>query len=79
MWTPHAVYHALGETVAARTLSYRKLFAGHLDDHILTQIRDASNKGLALGNDRFKEEIESLSGRRVIALKRGPKPKNEKL
>jgi len=29
----------------------------------LNTIRKASNKGLALGTDRFKQEIEALSGR----------------
>lgn len=77
MWSPHEVYRALGGTVASRTKHYRELFSGYLDDNIVTQIRAAANKGLALGNDRFKEEIELLSGRRVTPLKRGPKPKNE--
>lgn len=42
---------------------------------MLTQIRTASNSGMILGNDRFKQEIEALTGRRVTPLKRGPKPK----
>jgi putative transposase len=29
---------------------------------------------MALGNDRFKEEIEKLTGRRVTPRKRGRKP-----
>jgi hypothetical protein len=41
----------------------------------LTQIRDSTNMGLALGGDRFKYEIEQQTGRRVHSLKRGPKPK----
>ena len=77
MWTPHQVYQKLGKTALERSEAYRALFAGHLDGNVLTRIRSATNKGLALGNDRFKEEIESLSGRRVTSLKRGPKPYKE--
>jgi putative transposase len=42
---------------------------------LITRIRESTNMGLALGNDRFKQEIEKLTGRRVRSLKRGPKPK----
>lgn len=46
-----------------------------LDDVLIGEIRNASNKGLALGNNRFKQEVEKLTGRRLTELKRGPKPK----
>ncbi|MGM0656382.1 MAG: hypothetical protein ACQETR_13845 [Thermodesulfobacteriota bacterium] len=32
---------------------------------VLEQIRKATNKGMIVGNDRFREEIEALTGRRV--------------
>jgi putative transposase len=51
------------------------LFDGHIEKALLTQIRQSTNKGMALGNKRFKQEIERLSGRRVTELKRGPKKK----
>ena len=38
---------------------------------MLEAIRDATNKGLALGNERFEEEVESLTGRRMTAKKKG--------
>lgn len=75
MWTSHYLYQRLGNTVVERATVYRALFVGHIDTVVLTQIRQASNKGMALGGDRFKEEVERLSGRRVTPLKRGPKPK----
>ena len=62
---------------AERAAAYRALFTGHLDTPLLAQIRHASNSGLALGNERFKEEVERLSGRRVELLKRGPKAKKK--
>ena len=73
LWTPHRIYQQLGKTVDERTLVYRELFLAHLDQTVLTKIRTASNQGMALGNDRFKQEVESLAGRRVTSLKRGPK------
>lgn len=73
MWSPHAVYLSLGRTKEERAKAYRRLFDGHLDSAIVGEIREASNKGMVLGSEKFKNEIESLSGRRVRPLKRGPK------
>ncbi len=75
--TPHPVYQGLGKTVEQRTKAYRDLFRGHLGVEEIGRIRDACNAGLALGSDKFKAEVEALSGRRVKPLKRGPKPKQE--
>jgi putative transposase len=41
---------------------------------LISDIRDALNTGLVLGNDRFREEVEQLTGQRQQHLKRGPKP-----
>ena len=78
MCTPHPIYLSLGNNIPARLYAYRDLFKAHIDDDIAL-IREATNKGLAVGNDRFKKEIELLSGRRVTEKKRGPRPrvKNE--
>jgi len=73
--TAHPVYTRLGSTSEKRAFAYRELFRGHLDEKIISEIRHASNKGMALGNERFKQEVEALTGRRVTELKRGPKPK----
>jgi len=72
---PHGAYLALGETEADRCAAYRRLFAGHLDDTLLGNIRNSVNKGMALGSERFLDEIELLSGQRVRSVKRGPKPR----
>jgi putative transposase len=74
LWHPHPIYQSLGRTDVERASAYRELFASQLDPDILTRIRHASNQGMVLGNDKFKEEIERLIGRRVKAMKRGPKP-----
>ena len=75
VWTPHSLYQQLGKSRAERIAAYRELFRGQIDARILNQVRQATNQGMALGNDRFKQEVESLSGRRVATLKRGPKRK----
>ena len=69
--TPHAVYLALGKDANERQASYRELFKHHVDGKLLEDIRLAVNKCMALGSERFKTEIESLSGRRMTAKKMG--------
>jgi hypothetical protein len=36
---------------------------------------NAANTGLVLGNEKFRKEVEQLTGQRQHHLKRGPKPK----
>ncbi len=50
---------------------YRDFFKSHVEGGQLKQIRTAVNKGLALGNERFKDEVEALYGRRVRPEKMG--------
>jgi putative transposase len=75
MWRPHPEYLALGATRQSQQSAYRKLFADHLSNEQITEIRHAVNTGLVLGNDRFRAEAEQLTGQRQYHLKRGPKPK----
>ena len=72
-WKPHSVYLALAPNTQERLTAYRALFRGRLQDSELDIIRQATNKGLAIGNDRFRQDVEKLSGRRVTEMKRGPK------
>ena len=69
--TPHSEYLALGKDPAECKNNYRSLFSQHVEGELLTEIRTKTNKGLALGNERFKEEIELLTGMRVREKKRG--------
>ncbi|WP_205623747.1 hypothetical protein [Desulfogranum japonicum] len=69
--TSHPEYLALGKTAKKRKKAYLDVFRNHLGDDLVEDIRSMTNKGLALGNSRFKGEIEALTGRRVIAKKRG--------
>ncbi|MGD2130989.1 MAG: transposase, partial [Lysobacterales bacterium] len=78
MWTPHSEYRALGSTKSLRMAAYRRLFDSELDKGTIKEIRKALNTGLVLGNERFRNEIEQLTGQRQQHLKRGPKPKTQR-
>jgi putative transposase len=69
--TPHPEYLNLGGDSDKRRENYRELFKHHFSDTVLEQIRKATNKGMIVGNDRFREEIEALTGRRLKEKKRG--------
>ena len=71
MHAPHKEYFALGKTDSVRQSAYRELFRAHVDKGLIQDIRLAVNKGFALGNDRFKDEIERLCNRRVRPGKMG--------
>ena len=45
----------------ARQLS---LFLSHIEGQLVEAIRVNSNKGIAIGNEQFKQEIKALTGRR---------------
>lgn len=76
LWRPHEVYMRLGRSELERLASYRALFTVHLDDALLANIRASTHKGLALGSDRFKDQVAALTGRRVTPGKRGPKKRD---
>ena len=69
--TPHEEYLKLGKDRAEQSANYRALFDTRLQSVLMTEIRDALNSGLALGNESFKEKIERLYGRRVRQAKMG--------
>lgn len=69
--SPHERYIALAEDPGERQSSYRDLFKAHIDDKTLTEIRHSTQKGWALGSERFKDEIECLIKRRTRPLSRG--------
>jgi hypothetical protein len=41
---------------------------------LLIEVRNALNKGLALGTETFRNEVEAISDHRLRHLKPGPKP-----
>ena len=68
---PHYEYLQLGDDSVDRQRNYRELFAHEVEGELLTEIRDSTHKGMAIGNERFKDELESLTGRRLKPGKRG--------
>lgn len=69
--TPHARYVALGRTAEARCEAYRALFKSSLGDAELNDLRAAWQTGTPLGNERFKEKVETKLGVRVGYATRG--------
>lgn len=68
---PHSCYLALAESEAERQQAYRDMFQGEVNEALLTDIRSAAKSGMALGNDRFKQEVADLTGRRQQMGQRG--------
>jgi putative transposase len=69
--TPHVIYKGLGKNDEERRTSYRTLFASHVDEKLLDDIRKATNKGLALGNEHFIADVQAMTGKRMVEGKRG--------
>lgn len=67
----HPVYLALGETPSVRQQNYRSLAEDNLDDATLETIRNATNKGWPLGDEKFKNNLEAALKRRLRPLPRG--------
>ena len=75
--TPHPLYLRLGNDTAIRLIEYQKLFNIILLNEKLDEIRTTTHKGMAIGSNKFKLEIERLTGRRMTEGKRG-RPKKLK-
>ena len=73
--TPHESYLALGRNPTERQQAYQALFRYQVDSEFLESIRAATNKGLAIGSEHFKDEIEALCNRSVRANPVGRPPK----
>jgi putative transposase len=75
--TPHPLYQALGPTDEERQSAYGALFRAHLDDKAISDIRLALNQNQPLGNERFYQHIEQMTGQRRESKPRG-RPRVEK-
>jgi REP-associated tyrosine transposase len=67
----HELYERLGRSGPERQRAYRQLFRAQLSSVDVEAIREATNKNWALGNERFKQRIEALSGRRSDLMRMG--------
>jgi putative transposase len=75
--TPHSCYEALGKGPEERKRAYKDLFAQQIPELSLEEIRTSTNKAWVLGEDRFKQQIETATGRRVNPLPQGGDRKSE--
>jgi putative transposase len=69
--SPHPLYRQLGRSAAQRQAAYRDLFRSQLDRAAIGDIRLALNQNQPLGNARFLDEIERMTGQRREARPRG--------
>ena len=67
----HALYADLGQDEAERFAAYRALFRSELDNEAISDIRMALNQGQPLGNARFIDSIERITGQRREIKPRG--------
>jgi putative transposase len=68
--TPPSQYDSLGPTAADRRRTYRALFDAPLEESTLRRIRRATERGDALGDERFVAHVEAALQRPVT---RGPR------
>lgn len=78
MWTPHAMYLGLAHKAKERCRIYRKSMSEVMGTSLIRDIRLSLNTGLVLGSERFKDEVEQLTGQTQRQGKRGPKPSGNK-
>ena len=69
--TPHGEYLALSADDTKRLEAYRGLFATDLDPELLREIRTSTHGGYAVGDSRFRSEIENTLKRRATPVARG--------
>ncbi len=62
---PHGEYLRLGRTAAERQEAYRELFRAAVSDRDLSEIRECTHKGWALGDAAFKAQVETFGRRRA--------------
>ena len=68
---PHPLYLQLGSSAKQRLEAYRELFKVHIDSDQLKDIRAAWQTGTPLGNDYFREKIETKLKCKVGQARRG--------
>ena len=77
MIKPHEVYSRLGGTASKRQEAYRALFHGQVNKEFIETLPISTHKGMVIGSERFKEQLEALSGRKMDNLSMG-RPKKLK-
>ena len=68
---PRLEYVCLGSSAEERQKRYQALFQSSIDKNVLNKVREATNKGWVLGNDKFRQAVEEQLTRRVSPIPRG--------
>ena len=68
---PHGLGHKLGRTKDLRQAAYVELFMTYVDDTDLSETPNAWQTGTPLGNDYFRQKVESKLGCNVGQSRRG--------
>lgn len=63
--TPQYGFERLGSAPEAHRAAYRGLFDACLEPSVIATIRDATNGNVALGDARYRSEVEASLGRRA--------------
>jgi putative transposase len=74
--TAHPVYQSLAATQEKRLAAYRALFADEIAPELLELVQNTTNACRVLGNDKFKDQVETMLGRSVRPRKSGRPPKH---
>lgn len=74
---PHSLYLALGDSPRARSSAYGALLDRPVDLQDIRTIREATEAGAVLGNDRFREQVAMVLNRRVVRQPHGGDRKSE--
>jgi putative transposase len=75
--TSHSLYLRMDKEDRARQIAYRALVKEAMDAQRLADVRDSTNKGWALGSERFRAKIEQLTERRAAPLPKGRPKQND--
>lgn len=76
--SPHQQYTQLGNTHTDRQQAYRALFKGRIANRDINLISQSTQKGWALGNNAFKADLETQTGRKATPTRRGGDRKSKK-
>ena len=74
---PHDIYKSLGKDNTERKAAYLALFENMIEEFTLQEIREAINKRLVLGDDKFKAQIANQCGRALSYHHHGGDRKSE--
>ena len=71
MITKHDLYAQLGTRTENRQAQYRALFERDIPPYTSEDIKSATDKMWVLSNDKFKQQVEEMSGRKASPLSKG--------